>query len=95
MRQITISNDIVPLAEFKAKLSAWIKKLKASKRPLILTQNGKAAAVIILPEEYDKLTYNQNYINSVKNGLADIKNNDLLLHTDVIERFEQKFGEVI
>jgi len=57
MKTISITNDIVPIAEFKAGISRWFKSLKSTGQPVIITQNGKPAGVLLSPEDYDELVY--------------------------------------
>ena len=51
MKTISISNDIVPIAEFKTSISKWFKNLQNTGHPLIITQNGKPAGVLLSPNE--------------------------------------------
>lgn len=50
-----ISEDIIPAAQFKRQQSAMLRRLRESPRPLIITQHGQAAAVVLSPAEYDRL----------------------------------------
>ena len=54
MKFIQVSKDIVPLADFKAHSASWLERVQASGQPVIITQNGKPAAVMISPEEFDR-----------------------------------------
>jgi len=45
---------IVPLADAKAKLSAYVDEC-AAKGPILITRNGKPAAVLIAPTDEDDL----------------------------------------
>ena len=45
---------IVSLAEVKAGLSAYVEQAKTD-GPIVITRNGKAAAVLIAPEDDDDL----------------------------------------
>jgi len=71
MKTISITNDIVPIAEFKTGISRWFKSLKATGHPLIITQNGKPAGVLLSPEDYDELVYKKSFLDSVGRGIAD------------------------
>lgn len=73
MRTINISQDIVPVGEFKTGISKWLRSIKDGNHPVIITQNGKPAGVLITPEEYDKLAYTQEFKKSIERGLEDIK----------------------
>jgi prevent-host-death family protein len=45
---------VAPLADVKARLSAYIEELP-TKGPVVITRNGKAAAVLIAPEDDEDL----------------------------------------
>ena len=66
MKTISISNDIVPIAEFKTSISKWFKNLKNTGHPLIITQNGKPAGVLLSPNEYDELVYRKSFLDSIR-----------------------------
>ena len=53
---ISISKDIEPLSEFRKKSADFIKRLKKEKQPIILTQHGKSAAVLMDVSEYERFT---------------------------------------
>ena len=50
------TRDIYPVSDFHRKPAEHIKRLQATKRPEVLTVNGKATVVMIDPDSYDKLT---------------------------------------
>ena len=71
MKTISITNDIVPIAEFKVGISKWFKSLKITGHPLIITQNGKPAGVLLSPGDYDELVYNKFFLDSIGRGISD------------------------
>jgi antitoxin YefM len=74
MKPISITNDIVPIAEFKTSISKWFKELQSAGHPLIITQNGKPAGVLLSPADYDELVYKKSFLDSVGKGLSDVEN---------------------
>jgi PHD/YefM family antitoxin component YafN of YafNO toxin-antitoxin module len=52
---LNIATDIQSLTEFRRGSSRVIKQLKKSKRPMVLTVNGKAAAVVQDAGAYQRL----------------------------------------
>lgn len=71
MKTISITNDIVPIAEFKTGISKWFKSLQNTGHPLIITQNGKPAGVLLSPNDYDELVYRKSFLDSVGRGISD------------------------
>lgn len=76
MKKLNVSNDIVPVAEFKTSISKYLKSLKETGQPLIITQNGRPAGVLITPAEYDSLTYQHQFTESVQQGIREIESGE-------------------
>ena len=49
------SKDITPLSEYRADLAGQFRHVQETGRPLFVTNNGHAAAVMLSPETYDSL----------------------------------------
>jgi len=71
MKTFSVTNDIVPIAEFKKSISKWFKSLQDAGHPLIITQNGKPAGVLLSPNDYDELVYRKSFLDSVGRGISD------------------------
>jgi len=78
MKQIQVSEDIVSLSDFKSHASKMLRQVQTSRRPIIITQNGKPAGVLISPAEFDSLSEQNRFYNAVKSGLADIEQGHVL-----------------
>jgi len=72
-RTLQTAEDIIPIAELKASMSEIVRGLDERPRPLVVTLNGKPAAVVMSPREYDLLSYKSRFIEAVNEGLADVK----------------------
>ena len=83
MRPINISQNIVSLSNFKNKASKMLHEIQSSHRPLVITQNGKAAAVLISPSDFDLLTEQVRFVDAVQRGLADVQNGRVLPDEDL------------
>lgn len=78
MKTLNISKDIIPLGEFKSAISKWLKSIKNTGQPLVITQNGKPAGVLLSPEEYDDLINTKRFLESVSRGLAEAEKGETL-----------------
>lgn len=83
MRPINISQNIVSLSDFKSKASKMLHEIQSSHRPLVITQNGKAAAVLISPSDFDLLTEQVRFLDAVQRGLADVQSGRVLPDEDL------------
>ena len=73
MSALQITEDIFSLSELKTRTSKVLRQLRDNGRPMIITQNGKPAAVLITPEIFDKVSRHIHFILHVEEGLADIE----------------------
>lgn len=53
--KVRVAEDLVPIGEFKTHASRLLRRMERTLRPLIITQNGRAAAVVLTPAEFDAL----------------------------------------
>ncbi len=90
MKSIRIANDIIPLGEFKSGISTCLKKVQATGHPLVITQNGRPAGVLLSPEEYDKLIYRAQFTESVERGLAAAESGEVYTTGEMRERLAEK-----
>ena len=58
-------------------------EVQSSHRPLVITQNGKAAAVLISPSDFDLLTEQVRFVDAVQRGLADVQNGQVISNEDL------------
>lgn len=68
------TEDIVPIAEFKAHASRLLRVVQQTRRPLIITNRGRAAAVMLAPEEYDRMSeelYRLAVVDRVTTAMAE------------------------
>lgn len=93
MKPIQISEDILPIASFKARASEVVRSLRLRGRPMIITRKGKPAAVLLSPEEFDRLTYRERFRAAVREGLADAEAERVVSDRDLGEAVEREFGK--
>lgn len=90
-----IAEDIVPIGDFKAHLSEQISGLKERGRPIVVTQNGRPAAVVMSPEEFDALTYQIRFMAAVQEGLADAEAGRLIDNDELSRQLETLFDSSV
>ena len=71
MKDIEVSQSIVPLGKFKARAAQYLRDLAETGRPLVITRNGHSAAVLLSPGEFDRIREQLRFLESLTAGLAD------------------------
>jgi prevent-host-death family protein len=86
-----VSEDIIPIAELKANLSEVVRGLPR-RRPLVITLNGKPAAVMMSPQEYDRIAYRERVLAKINEGLRDVAEGRTYSHEEVGRMIEARFA---
>jgi prevent-host-death family protein len=71
-----LQEDVLSLSEFKRNSAAMMRRLHRTRRPLVLTVNGRATAVVQNPGEYEKAQArleHEDTVAGIRAGLADMK----------------------
>ena len=82
---------IAPVVEVKAKFSAYLEESKNG--PVIVTKNGKAAAVLLAVEDDDELerlilAYSPKFQEILRQGKAQIETGESLSHEEFWKEVE-------
>lgn len=74
MQKISVEQDIKSLSEFRANAAGFIEQINKTGRPLILTQNGRGAAVVLGVVDYDALMEKMELLEEL--SIAEMQMNE-------------------
>ena len=92
---LDITKDIQSLTTFRRRSGDFMKQLKKSKRPVVLTVNGKAAAVVQDAEAYQRLldiAAHADAEEGIRQGLENAKEGKLRPARQFFDDFEAAHG---
>ena len=89
---IQISEDILPISDFKVQSGKILRRLKKGGRPVVITRHGRPAGVLISLAEYDRLTERERFVTAVEEGLAAAEAGRTISHEEFVRRMEAEFG---
>ena len=72
MVNVNYAEDIVPLSSFRADMTRLMAQTKETHRPIVVTQNGRAANVFLDVADYQKLIDKINLMMDIYKGEQDI-----------------------
>jgi prevent-host-death family protein len=87
---INVTQDIHSLTTFKRKSSSLMKKMKKTGRPLVLTINGKAEAIVLDPAAYQDVADHLDAIASIRRGLAQARRGEGRPAEEVLDELERE-----
>jgi len=89
------AKDIQPLTTFRRRSADFLKQIKKSKRPVVLTVNGKAAAVVQDAEAYQRLldiAARADAREGIRQGLEDARKGRMRSVEEFFQEFEARHG---
>ena len=85
--------DIRPISYIKANAAEILAQVNETRRPVYVTQNGEAKAVLVDTESYDQMKKAIGLLKVLAQGEQDITNGQVLpqedFFVDLDKRFEQ------
>jgi prevent-host-death family protein len=90
-----ISKDIQSLTSFRRKSGEFMRRLKKTKRPVVLTINGKAEAVVQDAEAYQRLldiAAQTDVFEAIRQGLEDVDRGRVRPTREVFQEMRRKHG---
>ena len=90
MAHVRVSEDFVPVSDFKAQTAELLKRVGHTRKPLVITQNGRPAGVLLSPAAYDDLIERTEFATAVRAGLADIEAGRTEAHKVVAARLRKR-----
>ena len=92
---LNITKDIQSLTTFRRRSGEFMKQLKKSKRPVVLTVKGKAAAVLQDAEAYQRLLEISAHADAeegIRQGLRDVSEGRVRPAKEFFQEFERRHG---
>jgi prevent-host-death family protein len=63
---------IIPISDLRQDAAGVVKRAVASDRPVVITQRGRATAVLVSAEAYDRVQYENELLRALARGDAEI-----------------------
>ena len=78
--------DIKPVSEFRAHAASLIQQVRERKRPLVLTQHGHSAAVLLDVADYEALIEEVELLRDVQTAVREIDSGKGIPHENARKR---------
>lgn len=92
---LDITKDIQAMTTFRRNPAKFMKHLKKSQKPLVLTIHGKAKAVVQDAEAYQRLldiAAQADALEGIRQGEEDVKKGRMRPAREALETFRNKHG---
>jgi len=87
---MNISTDIKSISYLKSRAADLLKQINETHRPVIITQNGEARAVLQDPESFDSMRKAIGLLKILSLAEEEIRNGEAISNDDVLEIIQKK-----
>lgn len=91
-RRVKLTTDIRPVSEFRANAAELIEHVRTSQRPLVLTQRGHSAAVVLDVAEYERMVEEIELLSDVRTAMQQIDAGGAVSNRDAKAELRRRFG---
>jgi len=88
---MNIKEDIRPISYVKAHAADILSQVNNTKRPIYVTQNGEAVAVLLDTESFQNMQKALGILKIIAQGENDIRKNNIIPQDEVFEHLDKKF----
>ena len=92
MRQPKLDSDIKPVSEFRANAADLIEHVRTSGRPLVLTQRGHSAAVLLDVGGYQHMVEEIALLRDVRTAVKQIESGKGISHRKAKTELRRRFA---
>jgi prevent-host-death family protein len=89
MARLKLSEDLTPISDFRIRAAEIVAKVKNSKRPVILTQRGRSAAVLEDVQEYERRLERVELLEAILAGIRAAEKGDVVTHAKAMEELDK------
>jgi antitoxin YefM len=86
------SQDVQPLSALRANAAGFLDQVRSTKRPLILTQHGKSAAVVLDVDQYEALVDEIEVIRDIRQAKAELARGEGIPHEEVVAELRARLN---
>jgi prevent-host-death family protein len=91
-RRVKLNTDIRPVSEFRANAAELIEHVKNSRRPLVLTQRGHSAAVVLDVAEYERMVDEIDLLSDVRTAIQQIDHGQAVSNREAKAELRKRFS---
>lgn len=82
MQRLKIDQDVRSMSEFRTGIASFLKQVHDTKRPLVITQHGRGAAVLLDVGEYEAMQDKIELLQDIQVAVSQLENGAGIAHDD-------------
>ena len=92
MQRVILGQDVKPISEFRANAASLVQQVRRTKRPLVIAQQARGAAVLLDVSEYEKLLAKLELLQDIHTAESQIDDGRGISHTAARKKALERSG---
>ncbi|MCF0216999.1 MAG: type II toxin-antitoxin system Phd/YefM family antitoxin [Fibrobacteraceae bacterium] len=92
MAILNLAEDLCPVSEFRANINSMLQKTRETHRPILLTERGKSAAVVLSVGDYQDLVYEKELLEDVRMAESQVQKGDFYSTAEIKKLLANRYG---
>ncbi|MES4785381.1 MAG: prevent-host-death family protein [Nitrospiraceae bacterium] len=89
MQKVRLSEDLTPISDFRMRTAELVAKVRKTKRPIVLTQRGRSAAVLEDIREYERRAERLELLEAIVTGIRATENGEVISHAKAMAELDK------
>lgn len=90
-RSFDLTEDIQPATDLQSRAESLLRQVRDTRRPVVLTEEGRGAAVLVDIASYQSLLEELDLLRDVHRGLADVEAGRVVPHDEALARLLARY----
>jgi len=91
---LDLLEDIKPISAFRANAAALIRQAANTGRPVVITQNGRSAAVLVDVRSYQQMTDDLQLLQEILQSRQEVAAGAVREHSEVMDELRAKLEKL-
>jgi len=93
MQRPKLDRDVKPVSDFRANAAELIEQVRSNRRPLVLTQRGHSAAVVLDVEDFEEMVEELELLRDVRTAVEQVESGRVLSNRAAKAELRKRFGK--
>lgn len=89
MPKVSLSEDLLPISDFRTRTAEVVAKMKKTRRPVILTQHGRSTAVLEDVREYEQRAERLELLEAILTGIRAAEKGQVVSHAKAMAELDR------
>ena len=94
IRSINLTEDVIPLSEFRSTIADCFARTRKTHRPLLVTQNGRASSVVLDVADFQKMQETIELWNDFRTAEAELDAGRGISHAQVMSELDDELQDL-